>query len=140
MTLVGQRLENQSITLVNNQRVNLIQSPITVVSFWASWCGPCMAELPSFIQLHNNYYSKGVNVIGFSLDYTKEDLEKTIDRYEIPFPNALLPDEISQLFGGVYSIPYTVILKNNTVIADVLGYREMAYFESIINKELERSE
>ena len=33
MTLVGQRLENQSITLVNNQRVNLIQSPITVVSF-----------------------------------------------------------------------------------------------------------
>lgn len=51
-----------------------------VVNFWATWCKPCVAELPAFEQVHNEYKKKPVKVILVSMDF-KEDLKKKL----IPF-------------------------------------------------------
>lgn len=41
---------------------------ITIIDFWASWCGPCRQEMPQLVELYNAYKDKGLGVIGVSLD------------------------------------------------------------------------
>ena len=41
---------------------------ITILDFWASWCGPCMNEMPNIVDIYNSYRDKGLGIIGLSLD------------------------------------------------------------------------
>jgi thiol-disulfide isomerase/thioredoxin len=45
-----------------------IAGKVTIVDFWASWCGPCRAENPNIVAIYNEFHSKGLNIIGVSLD------------------------------------------------------------------------
>ncbi len=136
VSLKGQTLN--PITFIdtkNIKRTLFNDDQLTIVVFWASWCSPCMAELPYFIQLYNQYSDKGLTIVGFSLDYTEDDLVNTIKEYKVPFPNMMMTPEISNAFGGVYSIPFTVIVKGNTIVDSVLGYSEPTYFNSFLNSK-----
>ena len=53
-----------------------------VVNFWATWCGPCVKELPAFEKLHKEYANKNVEVLLVSLDFPKQ-----VDKRLIPFIN-----------------------------------------------------
>jgi thiol-disulfide isomerase/thioredoxin len=93
-----------------------------VVNFWATWCKPCVAELPEFEKLHLDYYSKKVKVILVSMDF-KEELEKRIKPFVVKTKytcEILLLDEvngndfinkISESWSG--AIPATLITRKN---------------------------
>lgn len=55
---------------VNGKMVSLKESlgKLTIIDFWASWCGPCRAENPHMVELYNEFHGKGLNIIGVSLD------------------------------------------------------------------------
>jgi peroxiredoxin len=55
---------------VDGKMVSLKESlgKVTIVDFWASWCGPCRAENPNVVALYNEFHAKGLNIIGVSLD------------------------------------------------------------------------
>jgi thiol-disulfide isomerase/thioredoxin len=46
----------------------MAKGKLTLIDFWASWCGPCRKENPSLVKAYEKYHSKGLNIIGFSLD------------------------------------------------------------------------
>jgi thiol-disulfide isomerase/thioredoxin len=73
------------------QRLNLRNDTTYVVNFWATWCVPCIKEMPYFQQIHNNFSGKKVKVLLVSLDFVKQ-----IESRLIPFieKNKLTPEVV----------------------------------------------
>lgn len=89
------------------------ENRITVLDFWASWCGPCRREMPFMKQLYDTYHPKGMGIVGISLDEDKEAWTQAISSLGMEW--AHISDlhgrnsEAAQLFN-VTSIPYTVVV------------------------------
>ena len=56
-----------------------------LVDFWASWCGPCRAEMPNVLEAYNKYHDKGFEVVGVSFDQKKEAWVRAIDQLKMPW-------------------------------------------------------
>jgi len=96
---------------------------VYVVSFWATWCGPCVKELPGFEQIHRAYAGKKVKVMLVSLDFAKDftpkllpfvrrrALQSALFWLDGPDPNVWI-DAVEPRWGG--SIPATLVLRNDT--------------------------
>ena len=74
---------------VNGQPVSVMaiiaEHQYTLVDFWASWCGPCRAEMPNVVEAYNKYHDKGFEVVGVSLDEDKKAWVAAIDKLQMPW-------------------------------------------------------
>ncbi len=88
---------------------------VVLIDFWATWCGPCVAEIPNVLQQYEKYHDKGFEVIGISLDQDREALEKFVAEQKVPWPILFEKPEGDgwqhplSTFYGISGIP-TVIL------------------------------
>ena len=89
------------------------KSKITVIDFWASWCGPCRQEMPFMVELYGKYKDKGLNIIGISLDEDSDAWKAATQQLNIPWV------QMSDLKGWenviakhfcVNSIPHTIVV------------------------------
>lgn len=93
----------------------------TLIDFWASWCGPCRAEMPHVVKAYNENHEKGFEVIGVSLDNKKEPWLKAIDDLKMPWPQ--MSDLKGWQCGGaalynVKAIPANVLVRQDGTIID----------------------
>ena len=59
----------------------------TLIDFWASWCGPCRAEMPTVVKAYNLYHKKGFEVVGVSFDNNKAAWVKAIAQLKLSWPH-----------------------------------------------------
>ena len=113
---------------------------ITVINFWGTWCGPCVAELPYFDQIAS-HYGDSVTVIAIHTDLLSEDAPEFI---QTTFPNSSIifakDDENSTYYnalGGRGNYPHTVIIdENGIVLAKFVEALEYEDLEAVIEKAL----
>lgn len=108
---------------------------VLLIDFWATWCGPCMAELPNVIAAYEKYHAKGFEILGVSLDEDREAFDKCIADKKMSwrhhFDGKGWKNEIAQAYG-VQSIPATYLVgKDGKIVA--VGLRG-----DKLEKELER--
>ena len=99
---------------------------ITIVDFWASWCGPCRQENPNVVAIYKEFHSKGLNIIGVSLDKDKAKWKEAILKDKLTWnqvSNLKFWDEPIAAQYKVQSIPATFILdaSGNVIAKDLRG-------------------
>jgi len=84
---VGAMAPEIALPNVNDSVVKLssLQGKVVLIDFWASWCGPCRASMPSVVKLYNKLKDKGFEVYGVSIDSKKSNWVKAIRQDKIKF-------------------------------------------------------
>jgi peroxiredoxin len=96
-----------------------LKGKVVVVNFWATWCGPCRAEIPAFKEVYEQYKDKGVEILGVSLDEGGwGDVKPFAARYAINYPILLGNGTIARAYGNIEAIPTTFIIDKSGNIAD----------------------
>jgi thiol-disulfide isomerase/thioredoxin len=87
-----------------------LKGQVVVLDFWATWCGPCLAELPTFNRIHEKYAGRGVKVVGIAVQSGwSEDVKPYLEKYGIKYPILIGDDDIVEKYG-VFGFPTTYIL------------------------------
>jgi cytochrome c biogenesis protein CcmG/thiol:disulfide interchange protein DsbE len=135
---VGRIAPPFTLTTLDGERVSLsdFRGHIVILDFWASWCPPCKAEIPDFIALQNHYGPSGLQVLGVALE-DEHPARAYAHNAGMNYPVLLGDEEISAAYGGVTSLPTTLIIDGRgTIIAKYVGFREKRVFEDEIRKLL----
>jgi peroxiredoxin len=94
-----------------------------LLNFWASWCRPCVQELPELEKLHREFSAKGLTVVGVNLDHRPESARALLGRLPVTFIVLLDTEEKVATAYGVTAIPRSLVVNRELrVLADETGY------------------
>jgi thiol-disulfide isomerase/thioredoxin len=83
---------------------------VIIINFWATWCGPCRAEIPDLVALQEKYRDR-LQVIGISQDEASPDVVKRFaDEHHVNYPVIMTTPEIEKLFPGIGALPTSFIV------------------------------
>lgn len=111
-----------------------------LVDFWASWCGPCKAEMPNLVKLHKKFKNKGLTVLGINISDQLDAFKQTVKNYGIEYPQMVIPSyakENGAKIYGVNSIPHIMLIApDGTILKRGLrGEDMMKYVEEQVTKK-----
>lgn len=122
---VNELIINFSMTDINGNDVDVVDEfakhDITIIDFWASWCGPCVHEMPNLVKIYNEYKNKGLGIVGVSLDEDKRQWQNAVNSMNMTWI------QLSDLQGwnnsaaqkyGIQAIPFTIIVDKNGNVLD----------------------
>lgn len=98
-------LEGKTLTLSD------YQGKILLINFWATWCPPCRAEIPDFVEVYASKKSQGLEILGVSVDnLDPSSLKNFVSRLKINYPVALATEKIILDYQPGEYIPTTIVL------------------------------
>ena len=107
---------------------------VIILNFWATWCAPCLEEMPAFEKLYRRYRSQGLTVLAVSLD--KGDFSKVqdfVDSNNLTFPVLMDSDGIAEKLYPSFTIPFTYVIdKDGRMVARVDGAKNWASNETFL--------
>lgn len=106
------------------------KSKVILLNFWATWCGPCRAEVPDLVELQNKYKDQ-LQIIGLVVDDDDEDaIKKFADKYGINYPIAVATDDVRSEYGGIPALPTSFVLdEEGRVVQKHEGLRDPVLYE-----------
>src|ERR1700683_4236788 len=111
-----------SLKDADGQTVHLAdyRGKVVLLDFWATWCGPCKIEIPWFMEFESQFKNRGFAVLGVSMDEDGWDAVKPyMDDLKINYRVLLGNEQVSDIYGGVDSLPTTLLIDRQGKIASI---------------------
>lgn len=111
---------------------------VRLVDFWATWCPPCLEEIPDFKELHATYADKGLTIIAIAMDDEGHGVVKPfVEKWKIPYTNVIGDEDVAGAFGGVVGLPTAFLVdRDGKVVATFVGGTPKKAFEKKIREML----
>jgi thiol-disulfide isomerase/thioredoxin len=108
-----------------------------IVNYWATWCPPCLEEVPDLVALYDKHRYKNVMVIGVAFDYqSPQEVSKYVDDMLMSYPIVLGDDVVRKQIGSSEVLPTTYIYNpQGRLIKTKRGIVTKKYLEAIISSE-----
>jgi len=102
----------------NNVTSDSLKGKVVVLDFWATWCGPCKKEIPSFEALEKKYGDQGLVIVGVAVEGDERPVRKYAREIGINYTVGLSNDQIYAAFGQPDTIPSTYLIDKMGVVRD----------------------
>jgi thiol-disulfide isomerase/thioredoxin len=118
-------------TAVDGTAIDLanLRNKVVLIDFWATWCGPCVAEVPKIVATYGKLHDKGFEILGISFDQDKAALEKFTKEKGMTWPQFFdgqgWKNEFGQKFG-IQSIPRMWLVNKHGMVVDTNGREDLA--------------
>jgi cytochrome c biogenesis protein CcmG/thiol:disulfide interchange protein DsbE len=127
---------------MNGRGFNLAsqKGKVILLDFWATWCGPCVVEIPWFVEFQSRYGSKGLAVVGISVDDPVGKLKPYADKLKVNYP-LLVGDGRNDIkeraFGPMWGLPVTFVIgRDGKICRKHVGLSAKEQFEREIKSLL----
>lgn len=113
-----------------------VKGQVLLVNFWATWCGPCIAELPALQSLHDKLKDRGFRVVGVAIDDSPENIREAVSKNHITYPVVLDEEGKSKRKFEIKGMPESFVLDaehkvlviqdpaDGTPVTKIIGPRE----------------
>ena len=108
--LIGPQLDGRTFDLA------ALRGSVVIVNFWASWCGPCRAEMPLLNRFYLEHRAQGLALVGVSVDEPSERAAVVAIMRQFSYPAVLAADAKANGFGPPLAVPMTWIIDTRGVV------------------------
>lgn len=132
----GKVIQNETLLLASGKKKNIYtinDSDFLIINLWASWCSPCLEEIPELNKLANN---PEINILGLVINDTEEDALATISNLDINYPVVLNRRDVDKILSEITwsGIPTSIILNsNNEIVSTIYGKIDVQTILKLIN-------
>ncbi|MDA2914549.1 TlpA family protein disulfide reductase [Acidobacteriia bacterium AH_259_A11_L15] len=99
-----------------------LRGQVVLLNFWATWCPPCVAEMPSLQRLHERLRDRGLFVLGVSVDADADAYEEFLRTHRITFANYRDPEGRVSTLYGTFMYPETYIIdREGRLVRKIIG-------------------
>ncbi len=138
---LGSAVESKNVgeTAPDFSRADLAGKPVrladsrgklVLLNFWASWCGPCLVEMPQFSIWQEKYGPAGLQVIGVSMDDSVTPVKRLLARRPVTYPLLMGDAKLGEEYGGVLGLPLSYLIDGRgRIVARFQGSNDLAAME-----------
>lgn len=123
----------------NRQTIRLaaFHGDVVLLSFWATWCEPCLAEMPAFNEWQKQYGSHHFQVIGVSMDDAPANVVSTVARLKLNYPVIMGDEHLAAAYGGILGLPVTFLIDRDGRVQARYENAELASIQRDIQRLLD---